>query len=238
MNIDNEKIINKILEQTKLIDSNDIPAIDLYMDQVTTFMDKHLSAGKRFDEDKILTKTMINNYAKNELIPSPEKKKYSKDHVLMLVFIYYFKNILSINDIKTLLKPVSDSHFGNTRYTSLEDIYKEITKLETESFDSLREELLKDVDACDKLFANCKASEKDFLKQFSLISYLSFDIYIKKQIIESIIDNINEEDAKAKARAKKEAAAKARAKKEAKKEDKKDSKTDIKPEANSDTKNQ
>lgn len=222
--MDTERIINKILDNTKLIDSDDIPAIDLYMDQVTTFMEKHLNAGKRFEEDKILTKTMINNYAKNDLIPSPEKKRYSKDHVLMLIFIYYFKNILSINDIKTLLKPISDSHFGNTRYTSLEDIYAEITSFENSSFDKLREELLNDMRECDKLFADCKNSEKEFLKQFSLISYLSFDIYLKKQIIENIIDNINEEDAKAKAKAKKEAAAKAKAKKEAKKENKSSSK--------------
>lgn len=218
--MDTEKIINKILTQTKLIDSDDIPAIDLYMDQVTTFMDKHLSSSKRFEEDKILTKTMINNYAKNELIPSPEKKRYSKDHVLMLIFIYYFKNILSINDIKTLLKPISSLHFGNTRYTSLEEIYKEISEFENNSFDTLREELLNNLSKCNELFDDCKNAEKDFLKQFSLISYLSFDIYIKKQIIESIIDNINEDDAKAKARAKKEAAAKAKAKKDAKKENK------------------
>ena len=131
---------------------------------------------------------------------------------------------MSINDIKTLLKPICDSHFGATRYTSLEDIYNEITSLGIENVDSFKEDILKDVDLCDNLFANCKASEKEFLKQFSLITYLCFDICIKKQLIENIIDGINEEDAKAKARAKKEAAAKARAKKEAKKEAKKDKK--------------
>jgi len=159
MNTDTEKLINKILEQTILIDSDDIPAIDLYMDQVTTFMDKHLGSSKRFDEDKIITKTMINNYAKNELIPSPEKKKYSKEHILMLIFIYYFKNILSINDIKTLLKPISELHFGSTKYTSLEDIYNEITTLEMDNMDILKNDILNSVNLCDNLFSNCKNSE-------------------------------------------------------------------------------
>ena len=59
------------------INPKDIPSIDLYMDQVTTFMDTHLEATKRNEEDKILTKTMINNYAKNNLLPPPVKKKYS-----------------------------------------------------------------------------------------------------------------------------------------------------------------
>lgn len=56
------------------ITPEDVPSIELYMDQVTTFMDKQLENTKRFDSDKTLTKTMINNYTKNNLLPSPEKK--------------------------------------------------------------------------------------------------------------------------------------------------------------------
>lgn len=80
------------------VKADEIPDIDLYMDQVTTFMDSHLKDMRRHPGDKVLTKTMINNYAKNNLLPPPVKKKYSKDHMLMLVFIYYFKNLLSFND--------------------------------------------------------------------------------------------------------------------------------------------
>ena len=76
------------------ISPEQIPGIDLYMDQVTTFMEEHLKDTKRYPEDKVLTKTMINNYAKNNLLPPPVNKKYSKDHMLMLIFIYYFKNCL------------------------------------------------------------------------------------------------------------------------------------------------
>ena len=54
-------------------------------------MDKRLAKSRRYDNDKILTKTMINNYAKNDLLPPPVKKKYSKEHMLLLIFIYYFK---------------------------------------------------------------------------------------------------------------------------------------------------
>ena len=69
---------------------SEIPGIDLYMDQVTTFMDSHLNTSKWLGEDKILTKTMINNYAKNDLLPPPVRKKYSREHMLLLIFIYYF----------------------------------------------------------------------------------------------------------------------------------------------------
>ena len=81
------------------IKPDEIPNIALYMDQVTTFMEDNLASTKRHHDDKILTKTMINNYAKNKLLPPPEKKRYSREHLLMLIFIYYFKNILSISDM-------------------------------------------------------------------------------------------------------------------------------------------
>ena len=67
-----------ILNENDFIEASEFPNIDLYMDQLTTFMDKNLASGKRSEDDKILTKTMINNYAKNGLLPSPEKKQYSK----------------------------------------------------------------------------------------------------------------------------------------------------------------
>ena len=76
--MDINKILENLIENMKLIAPNDIPNISLYMDQVTTFMDNHLYSIKRFEDDKALTKTMINNYAKNDLLPSPEKKKYTK----------------------------------------------------------------------------------------------------------------------------------------------------------------
>lgn len=215
MNTDTERMVKYIVDKLNVIDSDDIPAIDLYMDQVTTFMDKHLKSGKRFDDDKILTKTMINNYAKNDLLPPPEKKRYSKDHVLMLIFIYYFKNILSINDIKTLLNPISEKHFNTTMNLPLDTIYKEISSMEISRIESITEEVAREIDNCRDLFSDSNKDEQEFLRLFALVANLSFDVFIKKQIIESIIDGLSEDDASSKANSKKEAAAKAQAKKEA-----------------------
>ena len=74
MTIDEKDMINSILESVSRIDyikPEDIPNIELYMDQVTTFMEEQLASTQRYDEDKIITKTMINNYAKNKLLPPP-----------------------------------------------------------------------------------------------------------------------------------------------------------------------
>lgn len=84
MKIDEKNLLGSILESLSHIDyikPKDLPNIDLYMDQVTTFMDSQLAVSKRHPEDKILTKTMINNYAKNNLLPPPVKKKYSREHL-------------------------------------------------------------------------------------------------------------------------------------------------------------
>ena len=85
------------LDKLSYVKLEKIPELDLYMDQVTSFMEEQLKDTKRNQEDKVLTKTMINNYAKNRLIPAPEKKKYSKEHMLLLIYIYYYKGILSIS---------------------------------------------------------------------------------------------------------------------------------------------
>lgn len=183
-------LINHIISKMKLIDADDIPAIDLYMDQVTTFMDKHLKYSKRYPEDKILTKTMINNYAKNDLLPPPEKKKYSKEHVLILAFIYYYKNILAISDIKKLLTPLSKQYFQTEEDLDLATIYQTIATLETDRLPALQKELEEAVAVADTMFLEISGEDGDFLRLFSLISTLSFDVYVKKQMIERLIDNM------------------------------------------------
>ena len=111
MTLETGDLLQSILDSLDRIDyirPDDIPDIELYMDQVTTFMDSRLkNAARNPEADKILTKTMINNYAKNDLLPPPVRKKYSREHMLLLIFIYYFKGILSISDIQTVLKPIN-----------------------------------------------------------------------------------------------------------------------------------
>ncbi|MEF9839703.1 MAG: DUF1836 domain-containing protein [Lachnospiraceae bacterium] len=193
MTINTEDMLNSILESLSRIDyikPEDVPNIDLYMDQVTTFMDARLKASKRYPEDKILTKTMINNYAKNNLLPPPVKKKYSKEHVLVLIFIYYFKNILSIKDIESLLKPITDKYFDTEESLDLESVYKEVFHLEKERIQSLKEDIKKMYDTSNDTFADVEENDRDFLQLFSFICALSFDVYVKKQLIEKLIDQL------------------------------------------------
>lgn len=190
--IDSNKLIDEIISKIELIHESDIPGIDLYMDQVTTFMDTHLKCRKRFEDDKILTKTMINNYAKNDLLPPPVKKRYSKEHVILLIFIYYFKNILSISDIKTILNPICEKYFTDKSDISLEDIYSNIGVIENGLIEESKNDIKKKIDDSKNSFTDASEDDKEFLQLFTLITSLSFDVYLKKQMIEGIVDKLNE----------------------------------------------
>ena len=199
MTIDNKDILNSILQNISslsYIKPEDLPNIDLYMDQVTTFMEGQLASTKRYPEDKVLTKTMINNYAKNSLLPSPEKKKYSRDHLLVLIFIYYFKNILSINDIQTLFQPITEKYFKGSDGKDMAYIYNEVFGMEKNYIEQMEKNLLRDFSVSSKTFQDADPQDQEFLRKFSFICELSFDVYIKKMIIEKLIDQMAPGDTK------------------------------------------
>ena len=186
------------LEAQTHVKPEEIPNIDLYMDQVTTFMEEHLKDSKRYEEDKVLTKTMINNYAKNNLLPPPVKKKYSRDHMLMLIFIYYFKSLLSFHDIETFFKPITAKHFSAQGVSdlSLEDIYHEVFSLESEEMERLKADVSAKFERAMKTFSDTPAESEDqeYLRLFSFVCELSFDVYLKMRLIERIADQLRRDE--------------------------------------------
>ena len=196
MTIDNNDLLNSILaslDRIKYINPDDIPGIDLYMDQVTTFMDSRLKSSVRHPgEDKILTKTMINNYAKNDLLPPPVKKKYSKEHVLLLIFIYYYKGILSIGDIQTLLGPITEKFFHSEDSFNLESIYREAFSMEASQIEVLKADVTEKFRVAEATFQEAPEESRDFLQKFAFICTLSFDVYVKRLLIEKLVDELAE----------------------------------------------
>lgn len=191
MTIDDKDLLNSILASLGRVDHikpETIPDIDLYMDQVTTFMENNLAPSKRYKDDKVLTKTMINNYTKDGLLPPPNKKKYSKEHMLLLIFIYYFKNILCINDLHHILDPLTEKYFSKEDSMNLTDIYNEVFSLETEEISHLAKDITKKFNRSKEMFADAPEEDREALQNFSLICMLSFDTFLKKMIIEKMID--------------------------------------------------
>ena len=193
MNQDYTKLLGSILKNMALMDHirpSEIPNIDLYMDQVTSFMNDHLQSSRRFEDDKILTKTMINNYAKNKLLPPPIKKRYSKEHLFVLVFIYYMKGFFSLSDIQTILKPVTDRFAESDESLSIEDIYAEVHRLGSEHISDISRDIMNSFHTAANSLEGYDGEDRDTLQLFIFFCLLCFDIYLRKQIIERLIDSI------------------------------------------------
>jgi hypothetical protein len=200
MTIDNDDLINSILASLGRIDVislDEFPKIDLYMDQLTSFMDERLKKTTRHPEtDKILTKTMINNYAKNDLLPPPIKKKYSRDHLILLMFIYYFKSFLSINDIQALLEPLKERFGTEDKDLDLAGIYETCYELQDEQLKPVMDDISKKYERAMKTFQDAEVSdeERKRMQMLSFITLLSYDVYVKKLLVEKILDNIIDKD--------------------------------------------
>ena len=184
-----EDLINQVLEGIESFNIDDIPNIDLYMDQVTTYLNGKFNTSKRHDDDKLLTKTMINNYAKSRLLPPPEKKKYSKDHMIILILIFFFKNVISINDIQTIVTPLLKDYYNNDDIpNSLEDVTNAFLNHVQKS--DLIEPLIKEFKNSQNIFGDLESSDRESIETIGLIATLSYDMYIRKRLIEKLIDSL------------------------------------------------
>ena len=134
--------------------------------------------------------------------PPPVKKKYSKEHVLVMIFIYYFKNILSIKDIETLLSPITDKCFDADEDLDMISIYNEICRLEKSRIESLQKDVARSYHSSMECFGDIHTEDQDYLQLFAFICSLSFDIYVKKLLMQKLIDgfdtNENRKDKKKK----------------------------------------
>lgn len=91
----------------------ELPGIPLYMDQVILYLGESLELFQR-EGSSLLTSSMINNYVKTGLIPHPEKKKYTKEHLAGLMAVCMLKQVLPIQDIKTLFRQAHTEALAET----------------------------------------------------------------------------------------------------------------------------
>jgi len=172
-------IIKQLTEDSVVVDYEKIPEIDLYMDQLTTFTEDKLKPYKRKNDDKILTKTMINNYSKDKLIPPSANKKYSRAHLALILMIYHLKNGLAMNDIGTLISKVRGEN------CSYEDLYKVFTEIQLIDRAQLENEIVAKIESLSGLAENGNLA---VLAIFSLI----IDANSKKRAAEKILDALME----------------------------------------------
>lgn len=182
---DELKNIIESINFLETIDLKDIPQIELYMDQVTTFIDDKLKSYKRYANDKILTKTMINNYTKAKLLPPPNRKKYSKNHIILLILIYHMKSVLSITDIHTLFNSVNINLTYPNEKKEFNEKNEVIEKIYT-SFVKFQENKTQDIFSEINFEGNIEEEDKTLL--ILIVIMLVIQAENQKMLAEKIID--------------------------------------------------
>lgn len=185
------KTSTELIEQLgldKAITLDHIPNIDLYMDQVIQLFENTYGETKRNDTDKVMTKTMINNYAKAKVFFPIKNKKYSKEHLILISMIYHLKGALSINDIKTTLEGINEKTVNKD--IDLEAFYNSYLQLSDKNIESFKVEVNFQASEVKKEVANLEVEDQDYLEKVMLISTLVSTSNLYRRLAEKLIDEL------------------------------------------------
>ncbi|MGG0300205.1 DUF1836 domain-containing protein [Bacillus albus] len=182
--------INKLLETLHLeknITLEDIPNVDLYVDQVVQLFENTYANTTRTDDEKVLTKTMINNYAKGKLFIPIKNKKYSKEHMILISLIYQLKGALSINDIKSSLENINESLLHDDSF-KLNILYKEYLSLTENNVETFTQDVNSRVSEVSEL----SSLEDPKLEKFLLLNSLVNMSNMYRRLAEKLVDDLKE----------------------------------------------
>lgn len=179
----------KDISEFKEIPPIEIPYIDLYMDQITTLFEDKLSHFKRKDEEMILTKTMINNYAKAKILPPIKNKKYSKTQVMLLILIYNLKQTLSLEDIKLLIEPaITPSTEASVIDEKVSELYDNFLKLKENQIEPFLENVTNDIKTIEAMYKDSNLEDSPHNLILTVLALIN-SANLQKRLAEKIIDN-------------------------------------------------
>lgn len=178
-----EKIVN-----APLVNVDDIPKIDLYMEQVLSFLEQEMGDSLRHKDETVFTKTMVNNYTKEGILPRPQKKKYNKMHIITLTYIFILKQILSIQDIKAFFSLLEDKE-------QLEPLYQVFH----ETVDDYRREYCGFIsERMARIGSKFESHgiEDEKMKRMTFISLMSLEAMANKMICSQLLEKDGAKDLK------------------------------------------
>lgn len=172
----------------------DVPEIDLYMDQVIQLFENKFKDSIRNDDEKILTKTMINNYAKSKLFFPIKNKKYSKEHLLLISLIYQLKGALSIHDIKETFTGINRMMAEDDSF-KLDRFYSSYLELCNSNVANFKEDIKDRVQEANSEVKDLEMNESEYLEKVLLISSLVNVSNLYRRAAEQLVDEIIEIEA-------------------------------------------
>ncbi len=164
----------------------DIPKIDLYIDQVIQLFETSFADSKRHPDEKILTKTMINNYAKGKLFYPIQNKKYSRNHIMLISLIYQMKSALSINDVKRVLGGINEK--AERKEIDLEQFYESYLVLQQTNAGSFTAELKRQAQEAAGQVEQVEDSKE--LERVLLIASLVHTSNLYRRAAEKLVDEM------------------------------------------------
>ena len=188
----NKESLDKLVEEiigAKDITLMEIPCVDLYMDQVTTFFNEKLGSLKRNEEDKILTKTMINNYTKGKVLMPAKNKKYTNEHMILLMLIYNLKQTISISDINTIFDSIIDIKAPKGTSLSLENLYNNFLDIKEVQNKDFASDIDKDSEFIKGKIKEMGKEDGELIELILMILLLINKANMQKRMAEKLIDN-------------------------------------------------
>lgn len=186
-----EEFVKNTIEEyvsTGKISANDFPEMEIYMDQAETFLNKELSVYKKSEKDKVITKTMIGNYVKHNMMPRPVNKKYSKDHLIMLALIYYLKGTFQMEEIEKIVHPLIENY--NSEFDDKIDLavlYEGILGVQAKEQESLAQSVTNMIEESKYHLRETELSDDDMLELFMLIVNLSMKADAQKFLAHKLL---------------------------------------------------
>ncbi|HML37690.1 MAG TPA: DUF1836 domain-containing protein [Bacillota bacterium] len=156
------------------IQTDDFPDMEIYMDQAETFLNRELDIYKKGQKDKVITKTMIGNYVKHDMLPRPVNKRYSKDHLILLALIFYLKGTFQMEEIEKILRPLIDNY--NSKFDDKIDLaalYDGILEVQAAEQENLSKSVERMIEESKYRLRETALSDDDMLELFMLIVNLS-----------------------------------------------------------------
>ena len=170
-----------------LADGKSVPDIDLYIDQMVSCLNSELSLYAKNGEGPI-TKGIVSNYTKHKMIPGPEGKRYTKDHCIFMLLVYYLKGCFSMDQVQRLMKPILsnyDSAWDDN--VDMQAYYKEILAAVRKSEENFTEQLQERILANKKFLAD-RGSDDDISELILLITMLIMRSNEERYMAEKLLD--------------------------------------------------
>lgn len=187
-----EEFINNELENIKkaaFIDENEIPELNLYMDQVEKFFNKKFEALDSSELKRSVSKPLINNYTKRHMVARPDGKRYSNDHMVMIAMVIYLKSLFKLEKIEKVMKPLVENHqsvFDDK--IDPKTLYKIARKVNFGLEEKFADQVDEDLSEIKKQIEDTDIADDELMEIFALILTLTMRAYMEKTLISKLID--------------------------------------------------